>query len=1004
MTINLDKLSTLIPSQLPEFIRDDVNYETFVEFIQAYYEWMELKDTSNSISSIVNSTNQGATFASKNLQEYFDVDESIDGFVDYFIRDFLPYFPEESLGDKRKVLKIARQLYENKGTLNSYKLLFRLLYNSTAETLLTGDLVFKASAGQWYIPKSLKIKSESNNWLIPELQNYRVFGVTSKSFATIESTFKNVTKFDVYISNIERVFESGEMCRIVDSRNQDVYALNGKIVPVGTPGSSIIEGKLVGAISSITINPKYRGTTYKAGDPVVVYGGLNSNTALSAVAHISETTLGAVQRVYVVNGGFGYRAGPTDANPNTSISFSGGGSLTNVAQAIAHVQTFANNLTTLSTIPLDRISIKEHVRLSNGNYFFSNVASANANTRLIDAFTFDTFDTYPISTIQVDNGGGGYSSIPTANAMSLYYDDLPDANNTSHGHVQNLGGLGILAPMQIVSGGQGYVANDRIIITNGSGHGALANVTTVTGAGAITGIEYVPYSLLDPTRIYPLGGLGYRLEDITESTQYPLEYSISSANANSHGAILTFPGIMGQGATFTLTTDRIGAITKILVTDPGEDYIAVPGISLKVQDLAVTGIDNVVDIQNNLGSLVFQGIISGNTITTSYQSFISDITVIQEDPIPSNVIYNARVYNYSKIPLPLNLLDVANTTIHLDAEDLLYPTMNLTSSLDSSLGYTNGVITYGDGNARATAKFLNGLIYGQGQYLNTVGQPSVHSIIQSEDYNDYTYELSVEQPIAKYREMLKNVLHPSGMKAKGRALLNAQKSFSVHSLAGMESIKPIQYWARWPIGNPLVSVQMAVTGNNLSTNAVHILNMDSPVSEMLNTENDYFIINTDKGPGVRSQVSSFDDANNIIYLKDSIFLTYPNVAYAYSNATLNKIVISSLTDTPNYDIINNKNYSNTDNHIEDIVFPGDNITIAGNTFVVLAVDYPNGLISIEQSSGLLTTSNLDSIVTEDSLNNILLGQYIIIAGTEANPVPFTINRSISTSHATIHKN
>ncbi len=42
MTTNFaNKTSSKVQFQLPEFIRSDTNYETFVAFIQAYYEWLE---------------------------------------------------------------------------------------------------------------------------------------------------------------------------------------------------------------------------------------------------------------------------------------------------------------------------------------------------------------------------------------------------------------------------------------------------------------------------------------------------------------------------------------------------------------------------------------------------------------------------------------------------------------------------------------------------------------------------------------------------------------------------------------------------------------------------------------------------------------------------------------------------------------------------------------------------------------------------------------------------
>ena len=68
-------------------------------------------------------------------------------------------------------------------------------------------------------------------------------------------------------------------------------------------------------------------------------------------------------------------------------------------------------------------------------------------------------------------------------------------------------------------------------------------------------------------------------------------------------------------------------------------------------------------------------------------------------------------------------------------------------------GYTKsvydktGVRKYGDGTAKATATFLNGLVLGQGQYLNSQGRLSSFSKLESEDYNNYTYQITVQKEI-----------------------------------------------------------------------------------------------------------------------------------------------------------------------------------------------------------------------------------------------------------------
>ena len=96
------KTSLLVPYQLPKFISEDPNYANFSLFIQAYYEWME---------------EQGNTLDfTKNLINYMDVDTTTDEFLNYFVNDFMSYFPQEILADKTKVIKIAKQLYQTKGT------------------------------------------------------------------------------------------------------------------------------------------------------------------------------------------------------------------------------------------------------------------------------------------------------------------------------------------------------------------------------------------------------------------------------------------------------------------------------------------------------------------------------------------------------------------------------------------------------------------------------------------------------------------------------------------------------------------------------------------------------------------------------------------------------------------------------------------------------------------------------------------------------------------------
>ena len=928
------KTSLLIPSQLPGFIRDNPDYQNFVLFLQTYYEWME--------------QNGGVTENSKNLLSYKDIDNTTNQFINYFINDFLPYFPEDALIDKSRAVKLARQLYQSKGTLASYQFLFKILYNSDFDIFYTKDAVLKASNGNWYVPKSLKVVYENienrgeidNDFL--NVSNYRIFGETTKSIATIENSVISGNKIEIFISNIERLFQSGETVRLVDSNNQDVLDEDG--------GS--IRGKIVGQISQINIDPNNRGLFYQPGDPVVVYNGLSTPTSIGgATAVVGSTTKGSIQRIIVTNGGYGYRE-----NPNTVIL------ITNAPGASAAVGTLNPNpakTANVSFIPSDSISVAQYTSIGSASYlFFSNNISANVNTTLANAFSFLSFSTYPIETVYVTNGGGGISTLPQITALTEYSDSLGD--------IGYLSSLGILAPIQIISAGTGYRENDQIVITGGTGYGAYANVTSVAANGSITTVSYV-YPPADTPHHYPLGGMGYNAAFLPSAT-------VNSANVAANGAILSVPGILGSGAEFSIVTDRTGSITSINLIDNGEDYIATPNISLNVLDVVVSGI-SLSDVPKK-EDIIYQG---STLNTASFQASVDSIYLLEPFSDPATSIYSIRLYNYNSLPNPSLPLKIYEKDISLTMSNFAF----------NSNYNANGIRIYGDGTAKASTTYLNGLVIGQGQYLNTQGQPSGYDVLQSTDYNNYTYKITVQKEISKYRDILLNLLHPAGMKLLGRYALVSNNQFNSTSSESLATGLPLNHYT----GTPASSVTMTTDFNTLSDNTLTFSNLaGADITSFIFTgiegvANSIVQIIPPHGPKIRSEVigitsnnddlindlvssedllteaSSTEDLmlipGNTITLKDKTWLTFPNVAVIKANTGSHAINITSMTGS--YDIINNGNYSNPAKPLMDIVFAGDSVQLAGNAIhTVASVDYVNniiyttGIITSNVSSGLLS--------------------------------------------------
>jgi hypothetical protein len=910
MITNGQNTSLLIKSQLPDFVRDNPDYANFKLFLEAYYEWMEEEGK--------------VTERSKNLLNYKDIDTTTNEFIDYFTNDFLPYFPQEILVDKHKAVKIAKELYQTKGIPASYQFLFRLLYNTDIEIFYTKDAVLKASAGSWYIAKSLKLNSLDPNLL--NIQNLRLFGEVTKSIATVENAVVAGTKTEVFISNIERLFQSGEFVRVVDNYNQDVLF-------DGQP----LRAKIVGQISQVKIDPNNRGLLYEVGNPVVVYGGLTSNTdVVGATAEVSEITTGSIKSINVIEGGYGYRY-----NPNTIVT------ITNAHGATAQVGSVnpdTYKTANVAFVPTDSIGLKKDVLLSNTNYNFSNIVTSNANTTLANAFTFSSFATYPVAAISVTNGGGGISQVPEVNLESKYLTDILT--------YESLDTLGILAPIKIISGGNGYQVNDTIVFTGGPGVGARANVRTVAANGAITDIEYVSGPIVD----YPLGGMGYNINKLPTLT-------VHSANTQAHGANLVVPGILGLGAQLGVVVDRAGSVTTIKLTNPGEDYVSTPNVSLKVQDIVVSN----VSISNFplSGDVIYQGETKN---TATYIAYVDSITNISVGVTPDLSRFNLRVFNYNSNP-------DTTKTLKIDDKDINY----------TAYSYKN----YGDGNAKGSASFLNGLVVSQGQYLTTQGQPSSFDVLQSLIYNNFTYQITVEKEISKYKDILLKLLHPSGTNLIGRNVMKSNNSIDYHGLEALYQGKTLEYYTEYPASG----LEIVTDFNNPSSNVVHFTNLlGAQLSDFIfgyvpGVPSSEITIVPQHGPTIRSEVLSVNEAANTITLASNVWLTFANVATVTGNSGSNVINITTITNS--YNIVNNGVYSNTAYPLMDIVYAGDKVLVANNTSkTVNYVDYTGGKIYLTSNLSAAANSYLsvNRTYTANGADVIIYGpiglQYVPELATE----------------------
>ena len=123
MQFNIEKtISNLVESQFPQFYLSEG--PNFVLFLKAYYEWMESEGQ--------------AIQQARSLFDLRDIDNTLTDFLSHFQQKYLYGIPFNVIANKRFLLKHILDVYRSKGTIQCYRLLFKLLYNQDIDIYLPG--------------------------------------------------------------------------------------------------------------------------------------------------------------------------------------------------------------------------------------------------------------------------------------------------------------------------------------------------------------------------------------------------------------------------------------------------------------------------------------------------------------------------------------------------------------------------------------------------------------------------------------------------------------------------------------------------------------------------------------------------------------------------------------------------------------------------------------------------------------------------------------------------
>ena len=235
------------PSPPKHSIRNEISkgYSVDESLIFLNDPYSELTGVNGNIKLKVKSFIQQPSMASKNTWNSNDIDLTLNSHVDLFMKEFLEAYPlsfpsisesfdindkvnrNQTVEDfKRFLVKHSREFYQSKGTEDSFRYLFRTVYNKEIDMYYPGDDVLKASDNTYYNSRVLRMLPKDS--LDIDLKSRYVTGETSGATAVIENYYfkksfnRNLVELELNSSTIKGVFSVNENLKIInDEQNPE---------------------------------------------------------------------------------------------------------------------------------------------------------------------------------------------------------------------------------------------------------------------------------------------------------------------------------------------------------------------------------------------------------------------------------------------------------------------------------------------------------------------------------------------------------------------------------------------------------------------------------------------------------------------------------------------------------------------------------------------------------------------------------------------------------------
>lgn len=306
-------IKTLVSEQLPAFVAEE--NPVFVSFMEAYFEFIEQRNMPmNSLRS---------------MKDFIDSDVMLGDFISEFFEE-MKSLPRNLVADKQLLAKHIYELYQAKGTVKSYELLFRIMFGESCSVYLPSDDMIRTSGGVWARTTIIRTRFVQGNPF--DLTGHKIEQRNSNGTITASAIVESV----VAVENSSQTFydisiSQSSILGTFNSLSEVTYS-DISVIPVDVPrvsgfnarGGGYVPGQRINLIETSgegceifilsTLPGKIEGGIvldggigYSVGDTLPING--DGNGAIVKVKSVTDE--GTITAVSVWKGGNGYYTYPT---------------------------------------------------------------------------------------------------------------------------------------------------------------------------------------------------------------------------------------------------------------------------------------------------------------------------------------------------------------------------------------------------------------------------------------------------------------------------------------------------------------------------------------------------------------------------------------------------------------------------------------------------------------------------------------------------------------------